>query len=227
MPHPSDSVQIETAWKAALHDEFAKPYFGQLRQFLKSEKQSGQTIYPPGKLIFNAFALTPYEQVKAVILGQDPYHGPGQAHGLSFSVPMGIVAPPSLKNIYKELHTDLGLQIPTHGNLESWATQGVLLLNSMLTVRARQAGSHRKKGWEEFTSAVIDVLNREKEGLVFLLWGRYAQDKGALIDRNKHLVLEAPHPSPLARGGFFGCRHFSRTNDYLRSKGKPAIDWQV
>lgn len=227
MSHPSESVQIEAGWKAALREEFAKPYFEQLRLFLKSEKQAGQVIFPPGKLIFNAFTLTPYDQVKVVILGQDPYHGPGQAHGLSFSVPEGIVAPPSLKNIYKELHTDLAFEIPTHGNLEAWAKQGVLLLNSMLTVRARQAGSHRKKGWESFTSAVIDVLNREKEGLVFLLWGRYAQDKGALIDRSKHLVLQAPHPSPLARGGFFGSRHFSQTNTYLESKGKPAIEWQV
>lgn len=227
MSHPSESVQIEPGWKAVLHDEFAKPYFTELKNFLKQEKQAGKIIFPPGKLIFNAFELTPFDQVKVVILGQDPYHGPGQAHGLSFSVPAGIVAPPSLKNIYKELHTDLGLEVPTHGNLESWAKQGVLLLNSMLTVRAREAGSHRKKGWENFTDAVIDVLNKEKEGIIFLLWGRYAQDKGALIDRSKHLVLQAPHPSPLARGGFFGSRHFSQTNAYLTSKGKPAINWQV
>lgn len=227
MSHPAESVQIEPGWKAVLYEEFAKPYFTELRSFLKQEKQAGKTIYPPGKLIFNAFALTPFDQVKVVILGQDPYHGPGQAHGLSFSVPTGIVAPPSLKNIYKELHTDLNLEVPNHGNLESWAKQGVLLLNSMLTVRAREAGSHRKKGWENFTDAVIDALNKQKEEVVFLLWGRYAQDKGALIDRTKHLVLQAPHPSPLARGGFFGSRHFSQTNDYLVSKGKPAIDWQV
>ncbi|MEM8887233.1 MAG: uracil-DNA glycosylase [Bacteroidota bacterium] len=227
MSHPSDSVQIEAGWKAALKEEFAKPYFGELKNFLRSEKQAGQLIYPPGKLIFNAFELTPYDQVKVVVIGQDPYHGPGQAHGLSFSVPMGIATPPSLKNIYKELHTDVGIQIPQHGNLEKWAQQGVLMLNAMLTVRARQAGSHRKKGWENFTSAVIDVVNREKEGVVFLLWGRYAQEKGALVDRNKHLVLQAPHPSPLARGGFFGCKHFSQTNAYLQKIGKPAIDWQV
>ena len=227
MTHPSDSVQIEASWKAALKEEFAKPYFDQLKNFLRQEKKTGQSIYPPGNLIFNAFKLTPFDEVKVVILGQDPYHGPGQAHGLSFSVPLGIVAPPSLKNIYKELANDVGATIPNHGNLTKWAEQGVMLLNSMLTVRARQAGSHRKKGWEPFTSAVIDVLNREKEGIVFLLWGRYAQEKGALIDRQRHLVLEAPHPSPLARGGFFGCRHFSKANAYLTAKGKSAIDWQV
>lgn len=227
MSHPSDSVQIEASWKAALREEFAKDYFSQLRAFLKSEKQAGQLIYPPGKLIFNAFSLTPFEQVKVVILGQDPYHGPGQAHGLSFSVPAGIAIPPSLRNIYKEMAEDVGTTIPTHGNLEKWAQQGVLLLNSMLTVRARQAGSHQRKGWESFTSAVIDVLNREKEGIVFLLWGRYAQDKGALVDTSKHLVLKAPHPSPLARGGFFGSKHFSQTNAYLESQGKAPIDWQV
>lgn len=219
-------VQIEPGWKEALSNEWEKPYFNRLREFLKSEKEAGQRIYPPGKLIFNAFDTTPYDQVKVVIIGQDPYHGPGQAMGLSFSVPRGMAIPPSLRNIYKELHDDVGITSPSHGDLTQWAEQGVLMLNSILTVRAGQAGSHRGKGWEQFTSAAINVLNRDKEDLVFLLWGRYAQEKGAIIDTGRHKVLKAPHPSPLAKG-FNGCRHFSQTNDYLRIKGKEPIDWQV
>lgn len=220
-------VQIEAGWKAALMSQWDKPYFQRLRGFLLEEKQAGQLIYPPGKLIFNAFNLTPYDQVKVVIIGQDPYHGPGQAMGLSFSVPTGVRPPPSLKNIYKELATDVGIQMPTHGNLEPWAAQGILMLNSMLTVRASQAGSHRGKGWEQFTSSVIKTLNDHREGLVFLLWGRYAQEKGAVIDTSRHLVLKAAHPSPLARNAFSGCKHFSQTNAYLESRGQAPINWQV
>ncbi len=219
-------VKIESGWKEALSNEWEKPYFNRLREFLKAEKAAGYKVFPPGNLIFNAFDTTPFDQVKAVIIGQDPYHGMGQAMGLSFSVPMGVRIPPSLRNIYKELHDDVGMTIPTHGDLTKWAEQGVLMLNSMLTVRAGQAGSHQKKGWEEFTSAAINVLNRDREGLVFLLWGRYAQAKGAIIDTSKHKVLKAPHPSPLARG-FNGCRHFSQANDYLKAQGKEPIDWQV
>lgn len=217
-------VKIESGWKEALSNEWEKPYFNRLREFLKAEKAAGYKVFPPGNLIFNAFDTTPFDQVKAVIIGQDPYHGMGQAMGLSFSVPMGVRIPPSLRNIYKELHDDVGMTIPTHGDLTKWAEQGVLMLNSMLTVRAGQAGSHQKKGWEEFTSAAINVLNRDREGLVFLLWGRYAQAKGAIIDTSKHKVLKAPHPSPLARG-FNGCRHFSQANDYLKAQGKEPIDW--
>lgn len=219
-------VKIESGWKEALSNEWEKPYFNRLREFLKAEKAAGYKVFPPGNLIFNAFDTTPFDQVKAVIIGQDPYHGMGQAMGLSFSVPMGVRIPPSLRNIYKELHDDVGMTIPTHGDLTKWAEQGVLMLNSMLTVRAGQAGSHQKKGWEEFTSAAINMLNRDREGLVFLLWGRYAQAKGAIIDTSKHKVLKAPHPSPLARG-FNGCRHFSQANDYLKAQGKEPIDWQV
>lgn len=224
---PAANVQIEESWKAVLRDEFAKSYFQQLKAFLKSEKQNGQTMFPPGKLIFHAFERTPFEAVKVVILGQDPYHGPGQAHGLSFSVPRGVTPPPSLRNVYAELQEDVGMEIPKHGNLEPWADQGVLLLNSMLTVRARQAGSHRGKGWEQFTTAVIQALNDRREGIVFLLWGRYAQEKGRIIDPSRHHVLKAAHPSPLARHGFRGCRHFSKTNELLASQGKTPIDWQL
>ncbi|MEM9985214.1 MAG: uracil-DNA glycosylase [Bacteroidota bacterium] len=220
------SVQIEAGWKAALKNEWEKPYFQRLKEFLRAEKTASQRIFPPGKLIFHAFDRTSFEQVKAVIIGQDPYHGPGQAMGLSFSVPRGVRIPPSLRNIYKEINDDLGLPIPAHGDLTHWADQGVLMLNSILTVRASQAGSHRGKGWEQFTSAAINVLNRDKEGLVFLLWGKYAQEKGAIIDPSRHKVLKAPHPSPLARG-FNGCRHFSQANEYLVSLGKEPIDWGV
>ncbi|MEZ4772981.1 MAG: uracil-DNA glycosylase [Bacteroidia bacterium] len=228
MTHPAESVQIEAGWKKVLYEEFAQPYFQQLKTFLLAEKNAGQLIFPPGKDIFNAFNKTPFEKVKVVILGQDPYHGPGQAHGLSFSVPPGIAPPPSLKNIYKELQSDVGISIPSHGNLEPWAEQGVLLLNSILTVRAHQAGSHQGKGWEKFTTASIKALNDHRDGLIFLLWGRYAQEKGSTIDLTRHYVLKSVHPSPLsAHNGFLGCKHFSQTNAILEKKGLTPINWQV
>jgi len=208
-------------------DEFQSPYFSELKSFLQEEKRSF-TIYPPGFLIFNAFKHTPFDKVKVVILGQDPYHGKGQAHGLCFSVPPGITQPPSLVNIFRELHSDLGIPVPAHGNLEPWADQGVLLINATLTVRDSQAGSHQKRGWETFTDRVIQRVSALKNGVVFLLWGRFAQAKESLIDVQKHLVLKAAHPSPLsAHNGFFGCRHFSRTNDYLIQQGKEGIDWRL
>lgn len=219
------NVQIEETWKQVLKDEFSKDYFIQLTDFVKKEYQTA-TIYPPGKLIFNAFNLCPFNKVKVVIIGQDPYHGPGQAHGLCFSVNDGIQPPPSLVNIFKEINNDLGKPVPISGNLTRWAEQGVLLLNATLTVRAHQAGSHQRKGWEEFTDAVIRKLAEEKRNLVFILWGAYAQKKGAFIDRNKHLVLTSVHPSPLsAYNGFFGNHHFSLTNDYLIKHGIEGIDW--
>lgn len=219
------NVQIEETWKEVLLPEFSKDYFIKLTDFVRKEYQEA-TIFPPGKLIFNAFNLCPFNKVKVVIIGQDPYHGPGQAHGLCFSVNDGVPAPPSLVNIFKEINNDLGKPIPQSGNLTRWAEQGVLLLNATLTVRAHQAGSHQRKGWEEFTDAVIRKLAEEKEGLVFILWGAYAQKKGAFIDRNKHLVLTSVHPSPLsAHNGFFGNHHFSRANEYLVRNGKTAIDW--
>lgn len=219
------NVQIEETWKEVLLPEFSKDYFIKLTDFVRKEYQEA-TIYPPGKLIFNAFNLCPFNKVKVVIIGQDPYHGPGQAHGLCFSVNDGVPTPPSLVNIFKEINNDLGKPIPQSGNLTRWAEQGVLLLNATLTVRAHQAGSHQRKGWEEFTDAVIRKLAEEKEGLVFILWGAYAQKKGAFIDRNKHLVLTSVHPSPLsAHNGFFGNHHFSRANEYLVRNGKTAIDW--
>lgn len=228
MSHPAESVKIEEGWKKALWNEFDKPYFHELKQFLVQERQSGQTIFPPGSQIFNAFNSTPFDQVKVVIVGQDPYHGPGQAHGLCFSVQHGVKPPPSLKNIYKELATDVAFQIPTHGYLQSWAEQGVLLLNSMLTVRARTPASHQKKGWEQFTTVAMQKLGEQKDGVVFLLWGRYAQDKGAVIDPAKHHILKAAHPSPFsAHNGFFGCKHFSRTNELLQQQGKTPINWQI
>lgn len=227
MADPAASVKIEAGWKEALRNEFSKPYFLQLKAFLLQEKKDGQVIYPPGPEIFHAFDSTPFDQVKVVIIGQDPYHGQGQAHGLCFSVKPGVAVPPSLKNIYKELHEDVGIQIPSHGYLQKWADQGVLMLNAILTVRAREAGSHRNKGWETFTTAAIQALDREKEGIVFLLWGRYAQDKGQVITPNRHHILKAAHPSPLARGGFNGCRHFSQTNALLIQQGTSPIDWQV
>lgn len=221
-------VKIEDSWKQALKQEFNKTYFLEIASFLKTEKMLGKTIYPPGSLIFNAFNSTPFHQVKCVILGQDPYHGPGQAHGLSFSVQHGVQTPPSLQNIYKELSTDLGLPIPSHGNLSHWATQGVLLLNASLTVRANEAMSHAKIGWVDFTHAVIKKLSDEREHLVFLLWGRFAQEKQPLINETKHLVLKAAHPSPLsAHNGFMGCKHFSKTNAYLVKNGIDPIDWKV
>ncbi|MGN1218832.1 uracil-DNA glycosylase [uncultured Bacteroides sp.] len=219
------NVQIEESWKEALMPEFSKDYFIRLTDFVRKEYHE-TTVYPPGKLIFNAFNLCPFDKVKVVIIGQDPYHGPGQAHGLCFSVNDGIQPPPSLVNIFKEINSDLGKPIPQSGNLTRWAEQGVLLLNATLTVRAHQAGSHQRRGWEEFTDAVIRKLAEEKSNLVFILWGSYAQKKGAFIDRNKHLVLTSVHPSPLsAYNGFFGNHHFSLANDYLVKNGKTAIDW--
>lgn len=221
------NVKIEKSWKAVLKDEFSQPYFQSLATFLKKTKQEGKVIYPPGSLIFNAFNTTPFEDVKVVILGQDPYHNPGEAMGLSFSVPRGKRIPPSLRNIYKELHTDLGIPIPSHGDLSKWAQQGVFLLNAMLTVEHKTAGSHKKIGWQSFTDAVIRTLSEQREGLVFMLWGGFAKKKNVLIDANKHLVLEAAHPSPLAGGAYFGSKHFSQANDYLKGQGKETIDWQV
>ncbi|MDI3527496.1 MAG: uracil-DNA glycosylase [Tenuifilum sp.] len=219
--------QIEPSWKKVLNDEFSKKYFFDLKLFLLEEKKK-HTIYPPGSQIFAAFNHTPFHTVKVVILGQDPYHGPGQAHGLCFSVPKGIPAPPSLKNIFKELNDDIGIPIPNHGNLEKWARQGVLLLNATLTVRANQAGSHQNKGWETFTDAAIKAVSEKHSGIVFLLWGNYAQAKSIIIDQNKHFILKAPHPSPLsASRGFFGCKHFSKTNRLLTSIGKEPIDWTL
>ena len=219
------NVQIEESWKEALMPEFSKDYFIRLTDFVRKEYHE-TTVYPPGKLIFNAFNLCPFDKVKVVIIGQDPYHGPEQAHGLCFSVNDGIQPPPSLVNIFKEINSDLGKPIPQSGNLTRWAEQGVLLLNATLTVRAHQAGSHQRRGWEEFTDAVIRKLAEEKSNLVFILWGSYAQKKGAFIDRNKHLVLTSVHPSPLsAHNGFFGNHHFSLANDYLVKNGKTAIDW--
>ena len=219
--------QIEVSWKEVLASEFSNSYFMELKEFLTEEK-SKYTVYPPGSKIFNAFQLTPFNQVKVVILGQDPYHGPGQAHGLCFSVPQGIVPPPSLVNIFKEIEKDLGIPIPSVGNLEKWARQGVLLLNATLTVRANQPGSHQKRGWENFTHAVISKLSEKRVGLIFLLWGKFAQEKESLIDTNKHYILKAAHPSPFsAYNGFFGCRHFSKTNEILRKHGLQEIDWNL
>jgi uracil-DNA glycosylase len=217
-------VKIEQSWKEQLQDEFGKEYFIQLTNFVRNEYTT-KKIFPPAKLIFNAFEHTPFDKVKVVILGQDPYHNDGQAHGLSFSVPDGIKAPPSLVNIFKEINDDLGIPVPPSGNLTRWADQGVLLLNATLTVEAHKAGSHQNKGWEQFTDAAIRCLNDRREDIVFLLWGSYAQKKAAFIDTEKHLVLKAPHPSPLARGGFFGNHHFSLTNDYLKSKKLTPINW--
>ena len=219
--------KIEESWKILLSDEFNKDYFTELKQFLLEEKKQ-HTIYPRGSDIFNAFNFTPFEKIKVVILGQDPYHGNGQAHGLSFSVPDGVKKPPSLKNIFKELAEDLQIPIPETGNLTSWAKQGVLLLNATLTVRSKKAGSHQKKGWEKFTDAIIQKISTEKEGVIFLLWGRFAQDKVKLIDKNKHQILTAPHPSPFsAYSGFFGCKHFSKTNAILKEQGLIEINWTI
>jgi uracil-DNA glycosylase len=222
------NVQIEDSWKEALKEEFSKPYFQQIATFIKAEKALGKIIYPPGALIFNAFYKTPFDKVKVVLLGQDPYHNKNQAHGLSFSVPKGIPKPPSLVNIFKELQNDLGIAQPVNGDLESWAHQGVLLLNATLTVRQNEPGSHSKIGWINFTDAVIKKISEEKKGIVFLLWGKFAQDKQALIDETKHYVLKAAHPSPFsADKGFFGCGHFSKTNEYLTKQGVQPIDWKL
>lgn len=222
-------VQIENSWKQVLKTEFSKPYFQQIVTFLKTEKIQKKVIYPPGSMIFNAFTLTPFDQVKVVLLGQDPYHGPGQAHGLCFSVQEGIQPPPSLINIFKEIESDIGVGMPPrYGNLTKWAQQGVLLLNAFLTVRANEPLSHSKIGWEEFTNAVISRISAQKTGVVFLLWGKFAQEKQALIDETRHFVLKAAHPSPFsADKGFFGCRHFSRTNELLIKQGLEPIDWKL
>ena len=222
------NVRIEEQWKQVLADEFDKDYFRNLVAYLHREKDSGALIYPPGPLIFNAFSLTPFNDVKVVILGQDPYHNPGQAHGLSFSVPDGVALPPSLRNIYKEIESDLKISMKgRNGNLTGWARQGVFLLNAILTVRAYNAASHSKIGWTNFTDSVIRILSERKSGLVFMLWGNFARSKKALIDSSRHLVLEAAHPSPLAGGAFFGCRHFSQCNSYLLSNGLSPIDWSL
>ncbi|MFN8251285.1 MAG: uracil-DNA glycosylase [Ferruginibacter sp.] len=222
-------VKIEDSWKEVLKHEFTKPYFQQVVTFLKTEKAAGKTIYPPGALIFNAFNQTPFSKVKVVIIGQDPYHGPGQAHGLSFSVPNGIKPPPSLVNIFKEIQSDIGVAMPQgYGNLTKWAEQGVLLLNAALTVRANEPFSHANFGWADFTNGVIQKISDEKKGIVFLLWGKFAQDKQLLIDETKHFVLKAAHPSPFsADKGFFGCKHFSKTNELLVKQGLAPIDWKL
>lgn len=221
-------IQLEESWKTRLAPEFSRDYMHELREFLLTRKNEGAVIYPPGGKIFNALNSTPFDSVRVVILGQDPYHGPGQAHGLSFSVPLGVPTPPSLLNIFKEIEDDLGLPAPDHGYLRHWAEQGVLLLNSVLTVERGRAGAHQGKGWERFTDHVIRVLNAERDGLVFLLWGNYALQKGSVIDRRRHHVLTASHPSPLsARRGFFGCAHFSRANQWLEAHGQPPIDWSL
>ncbi len=218
---------IEESWKKVLWDEFQQPYFADLKRFLQEEKRK-YTVYPPGPMIFNAFNKTPFDKVKVVIIGQDPYHEEGQAHGLCFSVQDGVPHPKSLINIFKELQTDVGFVVPKNGNLEKWAEQGVFLLNATLTVRAHEAGSHQNHGWERFTDAAISKLSMQREGLVFLLWGNYAKQKEVLIDKSKHHILTTVHPSPLsASRGFFGCRHFSKTNEILRSMGKTEINWQL
>src|SRR5215510_2624152 len=221
-------VKIEESWKKILGAEFDKPYFLNIANHLKTEKSQGKIIYPPGSLIFNAFNTTPFDKVKVVILGQDPYHGPNQAHGLCFSVQNGVPPPPSLINIFKELHDDIGIRVPNHGNLTHWAEQGVFLLNASLTVRAGEPMSHAKIGWAIFTDTVIKKISEEKDNVVFLLWGKFAQEKRALIDETKHLILRAAHPSPLsASAGFFGCRHFSKANQYLVAHGIDPIDWRL
>lgn len=226
MADAQKKIDLEPSWLSHLEPEFQQPYMQNLKQFLLREKQQGKVIFPPSKNIFNAFNSTPLDHVKVVILGQDPYHGPNQAHGLCFSVQPGVPAPPSLQNIFKELERDLGCPRPSHGSLQSWAEQGVLLLNATLTVEQAKAGSHQRQGWEKFTDKAIDIINREREGVVFLLWGSYAQKKAHFVDRQKHLVLQAPHPSPLsAHRGFIGCGHFSQANQYLASRGEEAIDW--
>jgi len=221
-------IRLDPSWKVLLEQEFDKDYMRALRAFLIAEKQQGKLIYPPGPDIFNALNTTPFDKVKVVILGQDPYHGPGQAHGLCFSVSSGVPLPPSLQNIYKEIRGDLGIPLSPNGCLVSWARQGVLLLNSVLTVEAGKAASHKGKGWEQFTDTIVAILNERAEHLVFMLWGSYAHRKGAMIDRQRHLVLQSPHPSPLSsHRGFFGNKHFSSANTYLSEHGRPVIDWRV
>jgi uracil-DNA glycosylase len=224
----ADSVQLEESWKTKLKKEFEQPYFSALKAFLVEEKRNGRVIYPPGNRIFAALNTTPFDHVKVVILGQDPYHGPGQANGLCFSVNRGVKPPPSLVNIFKELNSDLHIPTPAHGDLTKWAEQGVLLLNATLTVRAHEAGSHQGKGWETFTDRIIQTVSNEKEHMVFILWGRYAQSKRTLIDANRHLVLSSAHPSPLsAYNGFFGSKPFSKTNEYLQKEGIGIIDFSI
>ncbi|MBK9042379.1 MAG: uracil-DNA glycosylase [Saprospiraceae bacterium] len=223
----TQKIQIEESWKKVLHDEFEKPYFQKLTSLIKEELKNGKVIYPPGPDIFKAFEMTPFEKVKVVILGQDPYHNPGEAMGLSFSVPKGTKIPPSLKNIFKEIKDDVGLEIPDHGDLTNWATQGVFLLNAMLTVEKNRAGAHKDIGWQTFTNVVIQTLSSQKNNLVFLLWGNFARSKKEWIDTTKHLVLEAAHPSPLAGGAFFGCKHFSKANEYLIKNGQTTINWEL
>lgn len=225
---PDERLKLEASWKARVGDHFERPEMIALAGFLRAEKRAGKRIYPPGPEIFAALDATPFDAVRVVILGQDPYHGPGQAHGLCFSVRPGVAVPPSLQNIFAEIESDLGFPRPDHGCLTPWARRGVLLLNSVLTVQAGVAGSHQGKGWEGFTDRVVDELNRGRDGLVFLLWGSYAQAKGRLVDTRRHCVLKAPHPSPLsAHRGFLGCRHFSKTNQYLADHGQAAIDWSL
>jgi len=221
-------IRLESSWLTLLEDQFEQPYFKKIKDFLLNEKKTA-TVYPPSARIFAALDFCPISETKVVIIGQDPYHNPGQAHGLSFSVPFGVTPPPSLVNIFKELKDDLGVSIPSHGNLEDWAKQGVLLLNASLTVRAHQAASHSEIGWQKFTDTIIERLSKEKENLVFLLWGSHAIKKKSLVAPNRgHLILEAPHPSPLSSyRGFFGCKHFSKTNAFLASKGLPTIDWEI
>ncbi|XEG74966.1 uracil-DNA glycosylase [Pseudomonas sp. abacavir_1] len=228
MTETDDRIKLEESWKSALREEFDKPYMRELGEFLRKEKAAGKVIYPPGPLIFNALNSTPLDKVKVVIIGQDPYHGPGQAHGLCFSVQPGVPAPPSLQNIYKELQRDLNVPIPSHGYLQHWAEQGVLLLNTSLTVEQARAGSHAQAGWQQFTDRVIEVVNERCDGVVFLLWGSHAQSKQKLIDPRKHLILKSAHPSPLsAYRGFLGNGHFSRTNKFLEQNGKTPIDWAL
>ncbi|PUA29650.1 MAG: uracil-DNA glycosylase [Cellvibrio sp. 79] len=228
MSETTKKIDLHPSWLSHLAGEFEQPYMKQLKAFLLAEKKQGKVIYPASKNIFNAFNSTPLDQVKVVILGQDPYHGPNQAHGLCFSVQPGIPAPPSLQNMFKELHRDLGMSIPPHGCLQAWANQGVLLLNATLTVEQARAGSHQGRGWETFTDKAIQIVNEQCQGVVFLLWGSYAQKKAAFIDPRKHLVLKAPHPSPLsAHRGFIGCGHFSKTNHHLLQLNKAPIDWRL
>ena len=221
------AIRMESGWKAQLKDEFSKPYFAQIKQFLRQEKQNGKVIYPPGPEIFNAFNLTPFDKVRVVILGQDPYHGPHQAMGLCFSVSQRVRIPASLQNIYKELHADIGCPVPPHGDLSTWASQGVFMLNAILTVEKGKAGSHSKIGWQLFTDAVIKKISDQRSGVVFLLWGNFARSKKVLIDERKHTILEAAHPSPLARNAFSGCRHFSKTNHILTQQGHEPVNWSL
>lgn len=228
MASAAASVDMEVSWKEVLQEEFSKPYFDAIREYLKAERQKGHVFYPPGKLIFNAYNLTPFHEVKVVLLGQDPYHGPGQAHGLCFSVPDGVQSPPSLQNIFKELKNDLHIPVPQKGNLTGWAEQGVFLLNAILTVQANRPASHQQIGWQHFTDATIRALSLRREGLVFMLWGNYARQKSALIDSARHLVLMAPHPSPFsADRGFFGCGHFSKANRWLEEHDMQAVRWNL